>query len=826
MTTERIDTVRGLSTAAVNDRIKRGLTNAVPDAPSRTVEEILRANIFTRFNLLLSVLLLVIVFVAPIQDALFGIVLVVNTAIGIIQELRAKATLDRLALLSAPKATVVREGGTHVVEVSGVVLDDIVEIKTGDQIVVDGVIVATDSIEVDESLLTGESDSVRKTVGDECLSGSFVVAGSARMRATKVGTESYAVRLSEQARRFTLVRSELRSGIDWLLGAIGWIIIPTMSLLVWSQLTLDAGVRPALRGAVAGAVGMVPQGLVLLTSVAFAVSVVRLGRRNVLVKELPSVEGLARVDVVCFDKTGTLTEGRLAVQDVIQLDPAVDFHAALGSLAAVDENPNPTQAAIASGFPDSPWRALDVVPFSSKRKWSGAALRSPDGVSTWILGAPEIVAGGSADVLDITAQHTKGGKRVVVLARSNSKLSHDVLPSGLVPVAVVTLGDRIRKDAAATLRYFAEQGVAAKVISGDHPDTVAAIAREVGLPGSNNPVDARTLPTTVAELATIMDDVSVFGRVSPQQKRLMVQALQLRGHVVAMTGDGVNDVLALKDSDIGIAVGSGSSASRAVAQLVLLDGKFESLPGVVAEGRRVISNIERVANLFVTKTVYAVAIALMVGLAGRAFPFLPRHLTLVGSITIGIPGFFLALEPSARRARSGFVKRVMRFALPTGIAAGLATFAAYEIALSETDSLIEAQTMATLVLAAIGLFALVIVSRPLTTLRRLLVGGMAALLALTFLSDSTRTFFALELPRIAVLFAGVGIVAITGSAMYATLRLVGWRRQGPILPASSDLPLPERLQLWWAELRAEPERLWRQDADEPEWSKPEHHEGD
>ncbi|NND04729.1 MAG: HAD-IC family P-type ATPase [Acidimicrobiia bacterium] len=769
----------GLTTDQVRERVGRGEVNHVELEHSRSTAEIIRANVVTRFNILLGALLVVIlVAVREPRDALFGIVLVTNALIGIVQELRAKATLDRLAVLTAPRVTVIRDGQPVEVDVAEVVRDDLVILKVGDQLPVDGTIVTSKGLEIDESLLTGESDAVPKAPGDAALSGSFVVAGNGSFHATRVGEHAYAVALAKEAKRFTLVRSELRDGVDWILRAITWIIGPIIGLLVWSQLTADAPFSEALRSAVAGAVGMVPQGLVLLTSLAFAVGVIRLGRRSVLVQELPAIEGLARVDTVCFDKTGTLTEGALVVQGIERLsdrDPAP----ALGALGKAESEPNATLRAVTTAYPSPGWLVVDSVPFSSARKWSAAEFGD---TGTWVLGAPDIVGSGDESVLAKAEAYAAQGRRVLLLSYTSHPLvGKEHLPAELEPTALVVLGDTIRPDAADTLRFFADQGVAAKVISGDHPETVAAIAREVGVPGSQHVVDGRNLPEEQEALAAVMERNSVFGRVTPYQKRAMVGALQSRGHVVAMTGDGVNDVLALKDADIGIAVGSGSSASRSVAQLVLVDGSFATIPGVVAEGRRVISNIERVANLFVTKTIYAIFIALATGLALRPFPFLPRHLTLVGSVTIGIPAFFLALAPSVTRARPGFIKRVLSFSIPTGVAAGVATFLAYELALAEVGlrQIVQARTMATLVIAAVGLFALGMVSRPVVGWKKGLMWSMAALLVILFWAPASQDFFELDMPRPAILMAAVGIVAVTGAVMIGGLRAVGWIRQMP-----------------------------------------------
>ncbi|HSM43620.1 MAG TPA: HAD-IC family P-type ATPase, partial [Acidimicrobiia bacterium] len=626
---------RGLTADEVRERVAAGQVNTISERPSRTTGEIVKANVVTRFNILLGALLLVVLIVLQEpRDALFGIVLVTNSAIGIVQELRAKRTLDRLEVVAAPKVRVVRSGRVTEQPVDRVVLDDLVDLRSGEQLVVDGELVSSSGLEIDESLLTGESDPVRKEPGDLCLSGSFVAAGSGRYRVTRVGDDAYAARLARAAKRFTLVRSELRDGIDSILGFVTGVVVPIGALLVWSSVRGGGTFIEGLGGAVAAGVAMVPQGLVLLASVAFAVGVIRLGRRNVLVQELPAIEGLARVDTVCFDKTGTLTEGHLAVEKLILLtdtDPAP----ALAALAAAETHPNVTMAAIGSAYPDDPgWGAQTSIPFSSARKWSGVTFYSGE---TWVLGAPDVVAPVDEYVKQIVAEVTADGARAVLVAVGRSPLGEARLPGDLEPVGVVVLADQVRSDAAETLRYFAQQGVRVKVISGDHPDTVAAVAGQVGIEGWSDPVDARLLPKDGYDLAEWMETHSVFGRVDPAQKRAMVRALQSRGHVVAMTGDGVNDVLALKDSDIGIAIGGGAPASRAVAQLVLIDGRFATLPEIVGEGRRVTSNIERVANLFITSAVYALGLSLAIVLSNLAFPFLPRHLTLVGSLTVGIP---------------------------------------------------------------------------------------------------------------------------------------------------------------------------------------------
>lgn len=767
--------ITGLTPAEVDERVAAGQVNDIPAAPSRTVRQIVRANVLTRFNALLGGMLVVILIVGPIQDALFGGVLIANAVIGIVQELRAKRTLDRLAVLTAPRARIVRDGSVAEHPVSAVVQDDVLELQPGDQVVVDGEVLEAQGLELDESLLSGESEPVEKHAGDEALSGSFVAAGSGRYRATRVGREAYAVRLAEEARRFTLTRSELRAGIDRILRIVTWLIVPTATLVVISQLRSNASVHDALRGSVAATVAMVPEGLVLLTSIAFAVGVLRLARRRVLVKELPAVEVLARVDVVCVDKTGTLTEGRLAVEEVEALVEGADHDRALAALAASDPHPNATLLAIQEAFPDAPegWRADATVPFSSARKWSAATF---DGLGTWVLGAPDVLLEGAGPVARRAREQAEAGRRVVLLSRAQDGPNGEDLPRDLEPVAIVVLGDRIRESASETLRYFAEQDVEVKVISGDHPQTVASIAGHLGLTGAA--VDARDLPEDPAALAEALEASTVFGRVTPQQKRAMVEALRSRGHVVAMTGDGVNDVLALKDADLGIAMGSGSSATRAVAQLVLLDSTFDALPNVVAEGRRVLGNIERTSNLYVTKTVYAMLLAIGVGVLGRPFPFLPRHLTLIGALTIGIPSFFLALAPNAERARPGFLRRVLRFTVPAGTLAAVATFLGYSLAIEEPGvRLAQARTSATMVLCWIGFSILSIIAAPLTRARLALVWGMAVGFVGALLLPATKTFFALDPPPLIVWLAAFGIAGLVWSL--ARLFLPPERPVGP-----------------------------------------------
>ncbi|MCK9901036.1 magnesium-transporting ATPase [Parafrankia colletiae] len=773
----------GLTAAEVAERVADGRVNDVPVRSSRSVGEIVRANVFTRINAIVGVLFVLIVIVGPVQDALFGGVIIANTLIGVIQEVRAKRTLDRLAVVGEARPVVRRDGVAAELAAAEIVLDDVIELGAGDKIAVDGLLLEVENLEVDESLLTGEADPVHKQPGDHVMSGSFVVAGSGAFRATRVGREAYAAQLAEEASRFTLVHSQLRNGINTILRVVTWMIIPTGIALIISQIAVnDDDLAEGVRRMVAGLVPMVPEGLVLLTSVAFAVGVVRLGRRQCLVQELPAIEGLARVDVVCLDKTGTLTEAAMDVAElrlvgadgVGGVDGVVRDRvvAVLGTLGAADRRPNPSMQAIIDAYsaPDG-WSVQAEVPFSSARKWSGAELADPAGeTSTWLIGAPDVLLPAGHPALTEVDEFGAQGLRVLLLASLDVPLATVTDdPAGVAarttPVALVVIAQRLRPEAPETLRYFAEQGVAAKVISGDNALSVGAVARTLGLPGADNPVDARTLPEEQGALADVLETHSIFGRVSPRQKREMVAALQSRGHTVAMTGDGVNDVLALKDADIGVSMGSGSQATRAVAQIVLLNNSFATLPSVVGEGRRVIGNIERVANLFLTKTVYSVLLAVVVVIAQVPYPFLPRHLTLIGSLTIGIPAFFLALAPNGERARPDFVGRVLRFAMPAGVLAAAATLVSYFVARSIYDDLDAETSMATLTLFLIALWALAIVARPYTWWRILLVAVMAAAFALVLVVPFGQEFFQLSLVGSKGPWTGVALAAVAAVAL-------------------------------------------------------------
>jgi cation-transporting ATPase E len=765
----------GLTDAEVAQRVAAGHSNATAGRATRSVSQIVRANVFTRINAILGVLLLIVLATGSLINGMFGLLIIANSVIGMVQEIRAKQTLDALAIVGQAKPLVRRESGTEELPPAAVVIDDIIELGPGDQVVVDGEIVEGENLELDESLLTGEADPIPKRTGDPVMSGSFVVSGAGAYRATKVGPESYAAKLAAEASTFTLVNSELRSGINRILQFITYLLVPAGLLTIYTQLfTTHAGWRRSVLRTVGALVPMVPEGLVLMTSLAFAVGVIRLGQRRCLVQELPSIEGLARVDVVCADKTGTLTETGMRVADVVDLR-ASGVHAdavadVLRALAAADPRPNASMQAIAEAYGDAPrWVATATASFASATKWSGVSFRDH---GNWVIGAPDVLLDPSSTA-EAQAERLGGlGLRVLLLGAADVAVNAPDAPGRITPVALVALEQRVRPDARQTLDYFAAQGVAVKVISGDNAASVGAVAGALGLHGET--MDARGLPAQPAELAAALERCTTFGRVRPDQKRAIVHALQSRGHTVAMTGDGVNDVLALKDADIGVAMGSGSPASRAVAQIVLLDNRFATLPYVVGEGRRVIGNIERVANLFLTKTVYSALLALLVGtecLLSPAlgvdpllYPFQPIHVTIAAWFTIGIPSFVLSLAPNNERARTGFVRRVFTSALPAGLTVGVATFVSYLLAYHGCHATFAEQeqssTAALITLLTTAMWVLAVVARPYQWWRVALIIVSALAYVAIFAIPLTRRAFLLDPsnPRVTVIALGIGVV--------------------------------------------------------------------
>lgn len=743
----------GLSQAEVEEAIQRGDVNQVHNRTSRPVSTIIRANIFTIFNAILTGAMVVVFLVGSWKDAVFGIVMITNALIGIYSEIRAKRTLDRLTILQSPKSQVVRESHTYSIPSAEIVLGDVIYLRLGDQIPADGIVLQSQGLRCDESMLTGEAVAVKKQVEDPVMSGTAVVAGEGYMRTTAVGADAYAQQLTAQAKRFKQAHSEIADGINQVLRWISWVIVPIVAILVWSQLSADEGTtwKHAVVLAVAGVVGMIPQGLVLLTSLNFALAAAGLARRNVLIQELNAVEVLARVDRLCLDKTGTLTSGEITWRKFVSLTGEEITEQAKAALAAlVEDRTNETAIATADALEGVTASAARVkVPFDSSRKWS--ALSNADG--TWYFGAPEILTANASNAevakACVSEEAAKGARVVCLVHSPGTELDEDdpQLPQGVQAQLLVVLEEEIRSDAAQTMEYFQRQGVVAKVISGDNPATVATIAKRVGLAPVNGTeiswMDARDLPAEGSELREIIRTTDVFGRVTPEVKRAMVHALQADGHTVAMTGDGVNDVLALKDADLGIAMGSGATATKSVAKIVLVDGRFAKLPSVVSEGRRIIANMERVGALFLTKTFYSAILAVVVAMAMWRYPFLPRHLTIIGSLTIGIPAFFLALAPNHRRYRPGFLARTLWLAGPAGIILASSSLITHRLNVANPTM---ASTVATLTIIGGGIYLLSILSRPLVPWRIALLATMASLAVVTVFVPVARHFFALAWP--------------------------------------------------------------------------------
>ena len=749
---------RGLSAAEVAERVARGAVNRVKDRTSRSVASIVRENVLTLFNAIIVGASIIVLLFGDLRDGIFGGVMVINAVIGIVSELRAKRTLDSLAIVDAPQASVLRDGTLSVIPARDVVLDDVIELTLGDQVSVDGTVLASAGLEIDESLLTGESRPVKKKEGDQLLAGTSVVAGSGRMVATAVGERVYAQGLSEQARAFTRTVSEIQVSINRVLQVVSVMLLPVVALTFYSQNRIAGGSggdwREALVLSVASVIGMIPQGLVLLTSMNFAIGSATLARRGVLVQELPAVEVLARVDCLCLDKTGTLTTGGIRVREVDVVSG--DTEAVLRALAsAASDRTNATAEAIWAHVGEDARSGASEriewsVPFSSARKWSAWGT----GRESWILGAPEFVideaVATNAVLLERVRAIAAGGSRVVALVRADEAVVDDELPARRTVAALVVLEEDLREDAAETLDYFRSQGVHVRVISGDNPTTVGALAAQAGLTAPDGSparlMDARDLPEdlTSESFTDAIESHDVFGRVTPEQKRAMVGALQARDHCVAMTGDGVNDALALKDADLGIAMGNGTQATKAVAQIVLVDSKFSVLPGVLSEGRRIIANMERVSSLFLAKTTYAAVLVIVTALVGWRYPFLPRQFSYIDSLTIGIPAFFLALWPNPRRYVPGFLRRTLSLAMPTGVFLAAAALTAFGIVDGPPQARESTAAILSLMLGAIWL--LVITSRPLSLWKWVLLASVISATVGGVLLPPVHGFFSMVAP--------------------------------------------------------------------------------
>ncbi|MBJ7454807.1 MAG: HAD-IC family P-type ATPase [Thermoleophilia bacterium] len=665
---------------------------------------------------MLGALLVLTLALGDPKDALFGGVIVANTLIGIVQEVRAKRVLDRLALLVAPRARVWRDGALVDLPVEGVVDGDVVRIEPGDQIVADGEVVASRGLTVDESILTGESEAVGKDACAPVLSGAYCLSGSGDYRVEAVGAESFAERLAAEARGAGSPLSPLQHDINRILRITVSAMVPLAVLLIASLMIRGAGVEESAATVVAGLVPLVPEGLVLLTSLTFAVAAVRLARLGTLAQRLNAVESLASVDTLCLDKTGTLTENRIRVSGLEAVDGRGEdaLRDDLGALAASAGARNATMAAIAEAAPGSVEEVSAEVPFSSARKWSGVTL---PGRGTLVLGGPDVLGRAGValgdDLRARVAGHAAAGRRVVLLAGGPATLAGDDLPGGLRPLGLVLLTEAVREEAPGTIAYLTREGVATRVISGDDPVTVGAVASAVGVPGAGAVVSGADLPADPAGLDAVVAGTVVYGRITPEQKRELVRAMTRGGRYVAMTGDGVNDVLALKEARLGIAMGNGSQMAKGVADLILLTSSFATVPRAVEEGRRIIRNTHRVAKLFVAKTVYSAVILATLGMAPIAYPFLPRQITVASTLTIGVPAFFLALSPSEGPVRrEGFIRSLLAFVVPAGVVSALTTISAYLLVRGPLDAgIAEGRTAAVLATTGMGLAIVIAVER-------------------------------------------------------------------------------------------------------------------
>ncbi|NFN95559.1 cation-translocating P-type ATPase [Clostridium botulinum] len=737
----------GLSDKEVTERITEGKVNYIPKAPSRTLWQIIRANLFTSFNTINFILAIIVIIAGSPKNSIFAGVILVNTLIGIAQELRAKKTLEKLSVINEAYANVLRNGEVKKIPLEKIVLDDILYLDTGAQILADCEIISSVELEVDESMLTGESDSIIKYSDDKLFSGSFVVAGEAYAKVTSVGKETYASRLAEEAKKFKLINSELQNAINKIFRVIIWIIIPLSILLTVTQLMINNVTwQQASIGTVAGIIGMIPEGLVLLTSATFIVAIVKLAKYDTLVQELCSTEVLARVDVLCLDKTGTLTEGNLKLVDIKNIGniKSEDIDTVLAALIHNLPSNNATQKAILERYKESNnnLECTNKIVFSSKRKWGGATFKD---LGTWVMGAPEIILNKEySDIKSLVDEEAAKGRRVLLLGKvKNNKLNHK-LSGEIEAVALILIEDIIREQAPDVLDYFNKQDVEVKIISGDNPLTVSTVAKKAGVNGWENAIDARNLPENEEKFNEMIKNNTVFGRVTPHQKKRIVKSLQNLGHTVAMTGDGVNDVLALKESDCGIAMANGSDATKAVAQLVLLKSDFSALPKVVEEGRKQINNLERVAELFLSKTVYSIILALVFSLLFLPFPVLPIQMSLVGSCAIGIPAFFLALLPNEGGVKKGFLHRILTVSIPNGIFLALFTTLTFIISLYVGTSIEYSRTLALLMFAGVSMIILLKVSRPLTTFKFCLVVLMFGIVVIAFITPIGRVIFTLE----------------------------------------------------------------------------------
>jgi cation-transporting P-type ATPase E len=774
---------RGLSSAEAATRLHR--LGPPPESSSRSVSSIVAGNVFTLFNAIIGVFFVLDMALGLYADSLFGLIAVINSYIGIRQELKAKATLDELAVLIAPHAKVARDDAVVELVASEVVPGDVVHIEPGDQLVADGEVIHTRGMILDESMLTGEADGVRKGLGERALSGSFCIAGSGYYLADAVREESYAGRLAGEAQAFRHPPSPLQEEVNRVIVVCVYVMIPLAAILLLTLKLRNVSLEEAAQTATAGLVTLIPEGMVLLMSVTFAVAAVRLARKNTLVQQMSATESLAAVDTICIDKTGTLTDGKLRLIGV-EVAEGVDeaaAHAALGRFAASAGDRNRTLETIAERFAGRAARVSAEVPFSSEWKWSGIAL----GATTYVLGAPDVLTEAGALTLPVglarkLEEETAAGRRVVAFGESKEALPVNPsaqAPPRISPVALIVLEETLRPDAAETIAFMREQDVDLKLISGDARATVTAVAYAVGVPREAGVIEGPELPEDPEGLAAAAQRHTIFCRIKPEQKKALVAALSESGRYTAMLGDGVNDVPALKRARIAVAMGSGAQVTKGVADVVLLKDEFARLPEAVGEGRRIARNIHRLGRLYLTKTVYAAALILLVAVPGFAFPFLPRHLTLAALLTIGIPSFVLALAPSdGPLYRGRLIPALAAFAVPAGLATALGSILSFFLVDTVFGGTLEAgRTAATTTLIVLGLSFVLLLERgpgrehiAIQSYMLALIAGLGALFALGLAAAPVRDFFQLVL-----LSATQWFLALLSAAIGLTFASLLWR---------------------------------------------------
>ena len=697
----------GLTTDQVKKRIEEDLVNHDTTIPTKSIKRIIYENFFTLFNIINIILAICILCVKSYKNMLFLLIVIINTAISTIQEIHSKKVVDKLSIVASPKAKVIRNGKTEIIDIHQLVLDDIIILKTGEQIAADCKILSNE-VEVNESCITGETNTIRKKVGDILLSGSYIVSGNTTAKIEHIGEENYTAQISSGAKYVKKIKSEIMTSLDKIIKILTFAIIPIGLLFFANQLHIPGNTyKTAVIKSVAAIIGMIPEGLVLLTSTVLAVSVIRLSKSNVLVQELYCIETLARVDTLCLDKTGTLTEGSLQVEKIIATmsSQQENLKTILQLFAKFSPDSNTTIEAIRdfcniTNNINENYQLDHAVPFSSEKKWSGISLKNK---GSYVLGAPEFVLKKQFNKYKNEILSYQENYRVLAIAHSNNKFENNDLPQNLELLGFVLVSDKIRKDAKKTLEYFKNQGVNIKIISGDNPVTVSKIGKQVGLENYDKYIDMSTIKD--CDIDKIVENHTIFGRVSPIQKKLIIEALQSNGKTVAMTGDGVNDVLALKTSDCSIAMANGSDAAKNVSQLILLDSNFSSMPKIVAEGRRTINNIERSASLFLVKTIYSCLNAILFLLIGEPYPFEPIQLSLISTVTIGIPSFVLALEPNKERIKGNFLRNVISKSLPTALCVTTNIFA---ITILKKYNILTASESSTLCIISTGTLGLLL----------------------------------------------------------------------------------------------------------------------